>query len=565
MSKRLSSKTFSAELAKLAVQLRADIEARVEGFAIDPLASARRRKRAMGDFGFFAKTYFPHFTSRHQSVLHKYLFDRLLRLGTTTGAGAHLAIAAPRGEAKSTLVSQIYIVWLVMTERTHYALIVMDAYGQAATMLETIKAELEVNRRLVMDFPHACGMGGLWREGVIVTRGGAKIEVFGTGKRVRGLRHGSHRPDLVVCDDLENDENVRSRTQRDKLEAWFKKSVLKLGPPDDSMSVVVIGTVLHHDSLLARLLRDPMWESMRFSAIIRWPDNMRLWEAWEVLLRTEGEKAADRYYRSSRAAMDAGSEVSWPGVRPIERLMKIRARDGADAFDSELQNSPLSANALFGTLHYWHEINPEWLYFGAVDPSMGKSGKKGDPSAILVGGFDRQTGRLHVVEADIQRRVPDKIIEDVIRLQQRFGCRGWYVETIQFQEMFKDELIKQSVLRGVPVPAKGVKPTTDKGLRITSLQPYIANGQILFRSDQTALLEQLRHYGESDCHDDGPDALQMLWAAATTGAGMLGEFLASGVKRVGSFAPGGVAPSGGGHHHGWGSVPGNLSGMEGYR
>jgi predicted phage terminase large subunit-like protein len=510
MANSTSVRTFKAEIAQYGEDLRRKIEADVSGFAADPTASAKRQKHVAQSLEFFAKTYFPHFVTGSKSVLHEYLFERLSHKNT----GTHLAVAAPRGEAKSTIVSQIYILWLAVLQRSHYALIIMDAYDQAATMLEAIKAELDTNPRLAMDFPKACGLGTVWREGVVVTAGGIKIQVFGSGKRMRGLRHGPHRPDLVVCDDLENDENVRSRTQRDKLETWFKKTVLKIGPPDDSLNVVVIGTVLHHDSLLSRLLRDKMWESKRFSAIIRWPDRMDLWEQWERLWRIGGEEIADEYFRARRESMEAGAIVSWPSVRPILTLMKIRARDGADSFDSELQNAPMRENATFANLQFWREIEEEVIFFGAVDPSMGRSGGHGDPSAILVGGLGRTTGKLYVTEADIQRRTPDKIISRVIELQRQYNCALWMVETVQFQEFFKDELVRQSAKAGIPVPARGVKPTTDKVLRISSLQPHVENGLILFRQEQTTLLEQLRHFGEPDSHDDGPDALHMLWGAA---------------------------------------------------
>ncbi|MBF0263489.1 MAG: phage terminase large subunit, partial [Magnetococcales bacterium] len=435
----------------------------------------------------------------------------------------------------STLVSQIYTLWRVVTGRSHYVCIVMDAYDQAAMMLEAVKVELEANQRLAMDFPQASGAGRLWQEGVILTRGGAKIQVFGSGKRMRGLRHGAHRPDLVICDDLENDENVRSRAQRDKLEGWFKKTVLKLGPPDDSMHAVVIGTVLHHDSLLSRLLRDPMWESRRFAAILRWPDRMDLWERWEAILKAEGETEADRYYQENRKAMEAGAEVSWPAMRPLVTLMKIRARDGRDAFDSELQNTPLAENATFATLLFWAALPARLVFFGAVDPSMGKSGGRGDPSAILVGGLDRETGKLYVIEADIQRRTPDKIIARVVQLQKEYGCLDWSVESVQFQEYFKDELVRQSASLGIPVPARGVKPSSDKALRISSLQPHIANGLILLHQGHTTLIEQLQHFGESDSHDDGPDALHMLWAAAQAGQQKI-EFMSGGARFSGRIS-----------------------------
>ena len=560
-----SSKAFQQEVQRLAEGLRQRIEAEVAGFSADPKKAANRSARAKQNFRYFCKTYFPHYISRHDSVLHTWLYNRLPSL-VADKRGIKLAVAAPRGEAKSTLVTQLFVLWCVLTERKHFIPIIMNGYEQAAIMLEAIKAELEANPRLRQDFAAQVGAGPVWQAGVIVTTNTIKIQAFGAGKLMRGLRHGPYRPDMVICDDLENDENVRSRTQRDKLERWFRNAVLRLGPADDSMDAIVIGTVLHHDSLLSRLLNNPLWEQERFRAVITWPNDMTLWEAWEVVFMAEGELAADSFYRRNKKAMDAGASISWPRVRTLEILMKIRARDGRDAFDAELQNQPLSANAIFANLQYWQDEDSEWLFFGAVDPSMGKSGGRGDPSAILVGGFNRKNGVLSVVDADIQRRTPDKIIGAVIEKQRLFGCRLWIVETVQFQEFFKDELVKRSAIAGVPVPARGVKPTGDKELRISSLQPHIANGLILLHATQKTLIDQLLHWGEGDCHDDGPDALQMLWMGATGGVVMSG-FQSTGRRSVNERMDGFCGSAGGNINlggSGIGSVSGRLGGMNGY-
>ncbi|MCT8560606.1 phage terminase large subunit, partial [Glaesserella parasuis] len=166
---------------------------------------------------------------------------------------------------------------------------------------------------------------------------------------------------------------------------------------------------------------------------------------------------------------------------PILALMKIRARDGHATFDSEYQNDPVSGDdAIFAnSLQYWTELPDDLIYFGALDPSMGKAGASRDPSAILVGGYHRASGKLYVVEAQIKKRLPDLIIEDVIRLHTQYQCHKWFVETVQFQEFLQTELVKRSAQRGKPVPAMAVKPNTDKMLRIESLQPHIANGLIL--------------------------------------------------------------------------------------
>jgi predicted phage terminase large subunit-like protein len=476
----------------------------------------------VGGYAYFVENYFPHYV-RHQdkSELHKYLFKRLPEI-VASAKGENDAIAAPRGEAKSTLVSQLFVLWCIIRAIKHYPVIVMDSIDQAYPMLEAIKAELEFNPRLLMDFPEVCGQGRVWQMGTILTRNDIKVQVAGSGKKLRGLRHGPYRPDLCVLDDIENDEQVRNPDQRDKVENWLKKTVLPLGGAGAKFDVVYIGTILHYDSVLSRTLRNPLWRSARFKALIAWPHNMELWDKWEEILRNndqDGEALANAFYMLHQLEMEAGAVVSWL-ARPLLTLMLIRARDGHSTFDAEYQNDPVSGeDAPFtGCINFWVNRLNEWLFYGSCDPSLGKAGASRDPSALLVGGFNRHTGILDVVEARIRKRVPDRIISDIIELQREYACLVWAIETVQFQEFLRTELVKRSAIAGVPVPARAVQPHTDKLLRIESLQPHMANGLIRLHPSQNTLIDQLRHFPKAD-HDDGPDALHMLWALAVSGAG----------------------------------------------
>ena len=514
---KLKRKEFLLELSRMAEGLRRTIEAEVEGFSPDPEASAKRRKRALADFAYFRCTYFPHYCRHGDSVLHTWLDETLPAL-VDHPDGQRLAVAAPRGEAKSTVVTLFFVLWCILTGRKRYVVLVADAFEQAATLLEAVKVELEANPRLGMDFPEACTPGRLWNVGVAITAGNVKLQAFGSGKRMRGLRHGPHRPDLVVCDDLENDENVKSPDQRDKLQGWLTKTVLSLGEAGDTMDVILVGTVLHYDSVLSRLLGNKLWRGRKFRAVIEWPGRMDLWDRWEELLLAQGEDAARAYYLERQAEMEEGAVVSWPSARPLYKLMLKRARDGHAAFDSEQQNDPASGEGapFEGCITFWVERRNDWLFFGAVDPSLGKFGAARDPSAILVGGYSRERNVLDVVEASIRKRLPDRIIEDTIAFQQQYRCLLWVVEAVQFQEFLRTELIRRATERGISLPARGVTPIADKALRIEALQPYFAQGRIRVHPGQHTLIEQLRHFPKAD-HDDGPDALEMLWQAATKG------------------------------------------------
>lgn len=520
-----NSKDFLAGLTALADDLRKQIDANLDGWDVSAEAIAQRRRLVcdpVNGYEYWDRHYFPHYGKAEPSELHKYLYKRLPEI-VNAAAGQRDAVAAPRGEAKSTKISMSFVSWCVVTGAKWYPIIVMDAFEQAAEMLEAIKAELEANPRIASDFPEVAGQGRVWRAGVIVTKNGRKVEAFGSAKKIRGRRHGAHRPDLAIMDDIENDENVNTPAQRDKLQSFVTKSVLSLGPPDDSMDAILVGTVLHYDSVLSRFLKNPLWNRKVFKAIINWPERMDLWEKFEGLLLNaetpqEGEAAAMAHYRDHQVEMDKGATVSWPALRPLVKLMLRRAREGHDAFDSEQQNDPVAGeDAPFAkSIQFWVNRLAEWVFYGACDPSLGKAGNSRDPSAIGVGGYNRETGVMDVVEAAIKKRVPDRIISDVIEVQREYGCIVWGFESVQFQEFLRTELVKRSAQLGVPVPARALIPISDKLLRIESLQPHMHNGLIRVHSSQTTLIDQFRHFPKAD-HDDGPDMVQMLWMLCVTG------------------------------------------------
>lgn len=513
----MKSKEFLKSLAEYAAQLRQTIEAEADGFDASPAAIAERRAKVLDPvhgYEYFVNTYFPHYVrSSEKSELHEFLFSHLPEI-LQQPEGINEADAAPRGEAKSTLVTRLFSLWTVITGAKKFIVIAMDSIDQAYPMLEAIKAELEFNPRLKTDFPEMCGQGRVWQAGTIVTASNVKIQVFGSGKKMRGMVHGAFRPNLAILDDIENDEMVRNPDQRDKLEMWLKQTVLPLGAVGTKFDVIYIGTILHYDSVLSRTLNNPFWSTRKFKAMKRWPDRMDLWDRWEELYRNDGAAVAGAFYQANKDEMERGAVTSW-AARGVLELMKIRARDGHATFDSEYQNDPVSGeDAPFAkSMKFWNDLPSDLVYFGALDPSLGKAGASRDPSAIIIGGYQRETGKLYVVEAQIKKRLPDLIIEDVIRLHRQYRCKLWFVETVQFQEFLKDELVKRSAARGIPVPARAVKPVSDKLLRIETLQPHMANGLILLNESQQTLIQQFRHFPKAD-HDDGPDAVHMLWSGA---------------------------------------------------
>lgn len=474
-----------------------------------------RLRRAREDFEWFCRAYFPgYMRGKGKSVFHEYAFKRLPRMLRQTKS-QQLAVAAPRGEAKSTIASILFTIYCAVAKAKRCILIVSDSAEQAKMILSDVKAELDGNERLMADYPAETGVGPSWQKHSIVTNGGTMIKAVGATTRVRGLRFGSHRPDLLILDDLENDQNVASVEQRDKLERQILSSFVNLGGRGEKFDIVYLGSLLGSDSVLSRIIKNPKWDSRVFSAIVSWPSRMDLWDQWESIALESGSDAARAFYKANEKDMLAGSAVSWPGQTSLYALMERRLIAGKRAFEAEYQNKPIATQgAIFDSLTSFEDMpeNPDQCdALGAIDPSLG--GKNGDPSAILVGYRSRKTGRLFVTNAEIARRQPSEIIERALSLNKTRKVSVWRVESVQFQEFFAQELAGRGANEGNPINVKPWKSSERKESRIEALEPYISNGRIQTSKRLGALNDQLRAYPEVD-HDDGADALAMLWGLA---------------------------------------------------
>ncbi len=493
-----------------------------------------RKELAAFDMSYFGRAYLPHYFIRKSPHFHEEL-DGIWSRGVMKGRnplkeakvisrlkGSRQVIAAPRGHAKSTNFTFKDTLHAVLYRYKHYCIIISDSSEQAEGFLEDIKTELEENGDIIEDFGSLKG-DKAWRSGVILTKSDIKVEAIGSGKKIRGRKHRNWRPDLIVLDDIENDENVNTPEQRRKLKSWFEKAVSKAG--DTYTDIMYIGTVLHYDSLLNNVLQNPRYHAKKYRAVISWAVNQGLWDEWESiytnLFNENHEDDARAFYEANQEAMLEGVEVLWEDKLPYYDLIEIKVTEGEASFNSELQNDPIDPdNATFNTEwfdYYEPELmdwkSPEYIFIGTNDPSLGKN-KRSDTSSITNLALSIKTGYMYVADSSIEKRKPDIIIQDVFemskRLKRDYG-KGFYkfgVETVQFQYYFKEVMAQKLAEEGEYIPIEEIQSTVNKVLRIESLQPVIKNKYLKFNREHKTLLKQLEEFPMGK-NDDGPDGLQM--------------------------------------------------------
>lgn len=202
--------------------------------------------------------YFPHYFRKTSPKFHLTLLKESLKR-------LFLAAQAPRGSAKSTIITFLKPTHNIIFKKKHFIILVQNTYAKSAASLENIKKELRDNQRLRVDFPVTLRKDA---EGDTIFRhpDGFEVRVLCKGAdqlgSIRGERFGAYRPDMIIVDDLEDDEMVRNPERRMELEKQFNE-VLKYAGEHGETQIIVIGTILHDDSLLAKLISPDNYKNFK--------------------------------------------------------------------------------------------------------------------------------------------------------------------------------------------------------------------------------------------------------------------------------------------------------------
>lgn len=495
--------------------------------------------RGATDLDFFATFFFPHYCSAPWNAFHTDYFNayvygkRKLRRAT----------AAPRGAAKSTLVTLINTIHDVCYGIEQFILVLSSTTPLANKKLKDIRNEILTNDLLVeyygLRFPKK--KAGESEFLLISDFGRTYFAAVGRGSEVRGIRYNQHRPTKIVLDDVEFSEEVYNEKSRRKTEDWFKEDVSKCGDPTKT-SIEFVGTVLHKDSLLSKLLNSASYTSKKYKAIISWSENEKLWNAWRKIYNNiDNEKRVDdalEFFEQNRAEMLKGTEVLWPEREDYYAHMIDFEEIGKRSFFKEKQNEPLgSEEPVFERLHWYREVEQGFLLeenqqiipwtelklniVAAMDPSTGKvkstKGQLGDFTCLLVGYKDKK-GRLFVHHDYTKRVSPTKYISEIFDLHDEFGFERMAVETNLYRNLLLPNIVQEKKRREkdrpddpIDIAFYDVEQTENKAERITRLEPKCNHGWIVLnRALSQEFKQQLEDFPHAD-HDDCPDALEILW------------------------------------------------------
>lgn len=407
-----------------------------------------------------ALRFFPHHFNRQFEVGHDAIFN------TIDSDSQLIAIAAPRGIGKTTITTIPFISRHILFGLSHYVLVVGASQDAAMEQTESLKNELLNNDdicRLFGSVKSSTFAQTHWDIEVGKDHIGrphhmARVMPVGPWQKIRGRKFFHYRPDLLVVDDLENDENVDSEDQRHKLEFWFNAALrnsVDRGSP--FWKLVMIGTILHHDSLLANIVID---EKLRY----------RFWTKLRLSICTNEYKSL------------------WPKFISDDAVMRLveehRHRDAMAQFGREYMNEPVPDEERKFRREYFKYYNADELNLNAnpnvvsavlMDPA--KTISQGSCyTAVICVGVDCSSGRIYVREVSKGKMSPDDQIHEALSMVMRNKARILAVEVTSLNEFITHPIYNELSRIRLPLEVLEIKPRDKKEKRSGGLVPYYKQG-----------------------------------------------------------------------------------------
>ncbi len=427
-----------------------------------------------------------------------------------TSTNKYVAIAAPRGHAKSTAVTLGYGLATLLFRERKFMVLVSDTESQSSLFLGNIKGQLTENEQLIDLFGikrQPDGKVKLLKDSetdiIVEFDDGAKFRILAKGseQKLRGLLWDNSRPDIIIGDDMENDELVMNKDRRRKFLNWFNNALLKC--ISDNGIVRVVGTILHMDSMLENLMAKPY-------------DKYTKTEPLKQYGRPRGKWVSIKY----RAHSDDFKELLWPQKKTVE-FFKMERQDAferglQDGYSQEYLNIPIDESTTYFRRADFRsmaeqDFDKQVRYYVTVDLAISDK-ETADYSVFIVGAVDED--KILQIRNVIRERMDGReIVDTILALQKHYQPEAIGIEEMQVSKaigpFLREEMIKNNNFISLLPLKHGGK---DKLTRSRSIQARMrASGCRFDKSQdwyQTFEDECMRF--PRDKHDDQVDAFAYL-------------------------------------------------------
>lgn len=404
------------------------------------------------------------------------------------GPSRYNAFEVFRDGAKTSLL-RVYASQRIAYGISRTIMYVSSSQTHSSFSLRWLKRQIEFNKSWAQLF--GLRKGSKWTDEIIEIFHGVEdtpITVLAVGitGQIRGFNLDDFRPDLIIADDVQTDENVATLEQRTKLkDTFFGALVNSLAPASDSPSakIVLLNTPMVRDDLIETCMADEQWNGMRFG-IFDEHGRSRWEERWPTAVMIADKAAATK----------AGRYSIWMK----EKECVITKKEGKTFDVSQIK--------------YWDVLPDGMTVISSIDPASSDA-KEADDQVIMSTGF--KGAAVYCLEyTDEKGEMPDAACDSLFSQIRKWRPIKIAAEAISYQRVLAWYIRREMVQKRIFVQVEEIQDRRKKKDRIIqALVGLIAFGLLYLHPSMAKLVSQLDQFDEGG-HDDVIDALAMAVVSA---------------------------------------------------
>jgi hypothetical protein len=434
-----------------------------------------RIKKLETDAELWFKYYFPKYSYAEPAPFHLKATQRIIN-----NLEWYEVRSWSRELAKSTR-TMFEMLYLVLTGKKKYILLVSTSKENADVLLEPYRVQLDSNQRLINDYGFQ-ERTGKWTQGDFTTKKGVKFKAIGAGQSPRGTRNEEVRPDAILFDDMDTDEDCRNNEIIKKRWAWIEDSAIGTRSISKKTLILFCGNIIAKDCCVVRAQQ--------------YADHVDV-----INIRDENNKSS----------WDKNSE------QDVDRVLSQKSYSSQQ---KEYFNNPITEGGIFAQMYYkpLRSITDYKFLVNYIDLSY-KDGKKNDfKFSVLMGKYKDE---YHILKTYGIQGTTAKFCEGMVEIEKWIDNKVpvfWVSEEVFLLDIIRKEI--QGILSSLKSKIIITPDTRDKGDKLTrieaALEPLNRNGKLWLNqreadSPSMKILEGqfiALEYGNKRSHDDGPDATE---------------------------------------------------------
>lgn len=442
----------------------------------------------------------------------------------------------PRGTGKSAFGNFGPTVWAHCYGHKKYTLICSDIGSTAEKFIKDIKNVLLENKYMEMAFgvllddrnkKYICNSTQLELTNKTF------IEAISSASPMRGRKYDNCRPDLIILDDYQSEDDTRTEDAREKkwkrysddVKYAAQKTVIRNGEiVKKGTTFIALGTLQHKECFYSRLMKLPTWKFKHEKGVL--VDNVDElfttgnWREFKSILfnfkNNERLEDAKEFYWSNQDKMKFPIlwEEFWDCLD-----MALSYYENPTSFKQEVQGDVNSiGEKWFKTVRTEPRKDIETHKFLKTmllcDPAS-TNGKKSDYSAFLVGS-EADNGLLYGRKAELAkinaRTDFDKYVDHMIDLLIEYDdITHIYIEKNTFNgadaNLLEKKIEEHDLLKYRRLKIINESQRKNKDDKISTIIPVVTKGQIIFADEDEEFTNQILDFAgqKYSIHDDAPD------------------------------------------------------------